>query len=70
MKSSLSNVGRRRSTPAKCADVVARPATLLSSLVSIKNPAARVLEVSARVLAGDPGSRTLRYVYSRTEGTL
>lgn len=66
MKSLLSNAGRRKSTPAKCADVVARPATLLSSPASIRNPVGRVLEVSARVLAGDPGSKILRYVYSRT----
>lgn len=57
MNSLLSNVARRRSTPAKCADAVARPVTLLFSPASTKNPAARVLEVSVREPAGDPGSR-------------
>lgn len=64
MKSPPPNVARRRSMLAKCADVAAHPATLLFSPALIKNPAASVLEeVSVRVLAEDPGSSLLRYVY-------
>lgn len=64
MKSPPPNVARRRSTPARCADAVVRPAMLWFSPALTRNPVASALEeVSVRVLAGDLGSSFLRYVY-------
>lgn len=64
MKLPPPNVARRRLTPARCADAAAPPAMLWFSPALTKNLAASVLEeVSVRVLAEDPGSSFLRYVY-------